>query len=250
MLRVGRPDAHGLVGEAHVERARVGLGVHGHGADAELLASADDAQRDLTAVGDEDLLEHRPPAQAFLTRKSFWPNSTALPFCAKISTMVPEHVGLDLVHQLHRFDDAERLSRAHHRADLDERRRVGAGRAVERPDEGARHVDRVVGHGRLGARRRRAPARACATRHRGAAPRRASRRDLAAHDADASALVLVLELPDVVLDEEVEQRLAACRCRRSQSRSSPCCRSCAARRVLQRGGDFTRTVGRRREESA
>ena len=55
----GGADAHGLVGEAHVERARVGLGVDGDGLDAELAAGAQDAQRDLAAVGDEDLLEHR-----------------------------------------------------------------------------------------------------------------------------------------------------------------------------------------------
>ena len=96
------PDADRLVGEAHVQRARVGLGVHGDGRDAELAARADDAQRDLAAVRDEDLLERlleragerpRPDAHgaarrtgrgdrahAFLMRKSFCPNSTDLPF--------------------------------------------------------------------------------------------------------------------------------------------------------------------------
>ena len=106
------PDAHGLVGEAHVERARVDLGVDGDGLDAELAARAQDAQRDLAAVGDEDLLEHRaaaPRLYAFLMRKSFCPNSTLLPFWAKISVDGARALGLDLVHQLHRLDDAERL---------------------------------------------------------------------------------------------------------------------------------------------
>src|SRR5258706_7104336 len=94
-----RPDAPRLVGEAHVQRARVGLRVHGDRLDAELAARANDAQRDLAAIGDEDLLKHRATLrgkklggkfQAFLMRKSFWPNSTAFPFCAKIATIVPE----------------------------------------------------------------------------------------------------------------------------------------------------------------
>ena len=38
----GRADAHGLVGEAHVERARVDLGVDGDRLDAELAARAED----------------------------------------------------------------------------------------------------------------------------------------------------------------------------------------------------------------
>src|SRR4051794_36577572 len=44
-------------------------------------------------------------------------------------------LGLDLVHQLHRFDDAERLPGADDGADVDEGRRVRRGRAIERADE-------------------------------------------------------------------------------------------------------------------
>jgi hypothetical protein len=36
---------------------RVGLAVHEHGLDAQLAARADDAERDLAAVRDEDLIE-------------------------------------------------------------------------------------------------------------------------------------------------------------------------------------------------
>jgi hypothetical protein len=42
-----------------VQRILVGLAVDGDGLDAELLAGAQDAQRDLAAVGDQDALEHR-----------------------------------------------------------------------------------------------------------------------------------------------------------------------------------------------
>ena len=60
-----RPDADGLVGEGHVPRLGVGLGVHGDGRDAELAAGADDAHGDLAPVGDEDLVEHRAEAYQF-----------------------------------------------------------------------------------------------------------------------------------------------------------------------------------------
>ena len=53
-----RSDADVLVGEPDVQRVLVGLGVHGHGLDAELAAGVDHAQGDLAAVGNQDLLEH------------------------------------------------------------------------------------------------------------------------------------------------------------------------------------------------
>ena len=52
-------DPHVLVGEPDVERVLVGLGIDGHGLDAELAARHDDAHRDLAAVGDQDFLKHR-----------------------------------------------------------------------------------------------------------------------------------------------------------------------------------------------
>jgi hypothetical protein len=53
-----RSDTDVLVGEADVQRVLVGLGVHGHGLDAELAARVDHAQGDLAAVRNQDLLEH------------------------------------------------------------------------------------------------------------------------------------------------------------------------------------------------
>ena len=51
------PRAVGLVGEPDEQRVAVGVGVHRHAADAGVLAGADDAHRDLAAVGDQDLLQ-------------------------------------------------------------------------------------------------------------------------------------------------------------------------------------------------
>jgi len=53
-----RTDADVLVGEPDVERVDVRLRVDGDRADPQLTAGPDDAQGDLAAVGDQDLLEH------------------------------------------------------------------------------------------------------------------------------------------------------------------------------------------------
>ena len=52
-------DAHVVVGEADVERLAIGFGVHGHRLNVELAARADDSERDLAAIGDQNFLEHQ-----------------------------------------------------------------------------------------------------------------------------------------------------------------------------------------------
>ena len=54
----GAADADGAVGDRHVQRARIGIGVDRHRLDAHLAARAHDAHRDLSAVGYEHPLEH------------------------------------------------------------------------------------------------------------------------------------------------------------------------------------------------
>src|SRR5580692_6942888 len=51
---------------------------------------------------------------------------------------------LDLVHQLHRFDDAQGLPGADHGPHLDEGRRVRGGGPIEAAHEGARYVRRIA----------------------------------------------------------------------------------------------------------
>src|SRR5678816_4486636 len=53
-------------------------------------------------------------------------------------------LGLDLVHPLHGLDDAPPLALAHAPADLDERLRVGARRAIEGADDRRAQVDQAV----------------------------------------------------------------------------------------------------------
>ena len=57
--RARAADAVGLVGEGDVQRLGIGRGVHGNGLDAHLLAGANHADRDLAAVRNENLVEHR-----------------------------------------------------------------------------------------------------------------------------------------------------------------------------------------------
>ena len=86
--RRGRwPDAHGLVREQHVLQAVIGGGVHRDRLDTELAAGAQDAQSDLAAVGDDDLLEH--DRRAYSTTKRGWPNSTGSPLRAMMDVMRP-----------------------------------------------------------------------------------------------------------------------------------------------------------------
>ena len=55
---LGGADADGLIGKANVERVAIRFRVDSDGADTEFLARADDAERDLAPIGDENLLEH------------------------------------------------------------------------------------------------------------------------------------------------------------------------------------------------
>ena len=53
-----RSDAHRFVGELHVLGLAVGLGMNYHGLDAHVTARALDAQGDLSAIGNQNFLEH------------------------------------------------------------------------------------------------------------------------------------------------------------------------------------------------
>ena len=64
VLRRRRPDEHRLVGVGHVGRLAVGLGVDRDRPDAEALARAHHATRDLAPVGDQDLVERLARGQS------------------------------------------------------------------------------------------------------------------------------------------------------------------------------------------
>ncbi len=53
-----RADAHVVVREAHVQGLAVGFGVDGDRLDSQFATGANDAQGDLSAIRDQDFLEH------------------------------------------------------------------------------------------------------------------------------------------------------------------------------------------------
>ena len=99
VARGRRADADIVIREAHVQRFAVGFGVDGHGLDAELAARADDAQRDLAAVRDQDFLEHAAGAVGLTVsgrlcreRERHAPRQSVRSQCSKLLIGVdPEH---------------------------------------------------------------------------------------------------------------------------------------------------------------
>src|SRR6267142_267433 len=58
LARRRRAEQHGVIRVLHVGRVTIGLGVDGDGAQSQRAAAAEDATRDLPAVGDENGAEH------------------------------------------------------------------------------------------------------------------------------------------------------------------------------------------------
>jgi hypothetical protein len=56
---LGRSDTDALVSEPYVKRMGVCGRVDSHGFDTHFLAGPDDAERDLTAIGDQYFFEHK-----------------------------------------------------------------------------------------------------------------------------------------------------------------------------------------------
>jgi hypothetical protein len=52
-------DANRLVGQLHMKRLHIGFRINGERLDAEFATGANNAQGNFTAIGDEDLLNHR-----------------------------------------------------------------------------------------------------------------------------------------------------------------------------------------------
>src|SRR5690554_94838 len=116
----------------------------------------------------------------------------------------PRELRLDLVHQLHRLDDAERLPGADRLTDVRERLRLGGRRTIEGADEGRGDVG-DAGVVLLGDRRRGLATRALRERRRRRDVRRG--RGRAEGQAQAALLVLVLELVNAALFQGGDQIL-------------------------------------------
>ena len=109
LARRRRADADALVGQAHMHGVGVGGGMHRDGADAHLAAGAMDAQRDLAAVGDQDLVEHGAcPAYSMISSGS--PYSTGMPLLDQDARDGAGARRLDRVEGLHRLDQQQGLA--------------------------------------------------------------------------------------------------------------------------------------------
>ena len=96
--------------EQHVLQVGIGGGMHGNRLDAHLAAGAQNTERDLAAIGDDDFVEHVAPACLFVPALVDDEQRLAiLDGFAVLYAYGLDHAGdvrLDLVHHLHRLDDA------------------------------------------------------------------------------------------------------------------------------------------------
>ena len=80
----GLADTYSFIGQLHMERVYVGLGVDSYGGDPEFFAGANDPEGDLTPVRNQNFAKHN-----YFTRNRDWPNCTGVPFSTRISRMDP-----------------------------------------------------------------------------------------------------------------------------------------------------------------
>ena len=123
-----RTDAHALIGEPHVHGVLVRGRMHGHRRDAEFLARAQHAERDLPPVGDQNFIEHRAVAHSIDHQRL-----AVLDRLAILDQNLDDRAGTrrgNLIHRLHRFDDDQRLAGLYLAADVDEGPRARRGTAI------------------------------------------------------------------------------------------------------------------------
>src|SRR5262245_8278803 len=126
--RFRRADTDRFVSKADVERVAIGFAIDRDRFDTEFFGSADDAQRNLATIGDEDLLEHRAPEHTEGETPSGQParcrrykltladGKQRLAIFDRLAVgheFLDELSGgfrLDLIHELHSFNDAEHLA--------------------------------------------------------------------------------------------------------------------------------------------
>jgi hypothetical protein len=91
VARWRRPDADALIGKAHMHGVGVGGRMNRDGLRCRVPCGAQDPQRDLAPVGDQDLVEHLEAAvpRAHSITSSGSPYSTGCPSSTMIATILP-----------------------------------------------------------------------------------------------------------------------------------------------------------------
>jgi len=118
-----RADTDRLVGERHIFCVAVGFRVNDDGLDAHLATGALDAQRDLAAVCDQDLVEQLVGLSGQPTSrddKQRLAEFDGLAIFGDDGFDRAARVRFDFVHQLHRLDDAKNIALLHRVADFHE----------------------------------------------------------------------------------------------------------------------------------
>ena len=116
-----RTDTDRLIGELHMEGVDIRFGIDGHGANAEFLAGTNNPQGNLPPIGDKDFLEHEfgdPVALADPEENLTEFNRLSI-FRHNFHDLAG-NLSLDLVHDLHRFDDTDNALGADRFSDFNE----------------------------------------------------------------------------------------------------------------------------------
>ncbi len=167
LVRGRRADAHGLIGKAHIFRLRIGLRMHDHCLDPQLPARALDAQGDLAPVRDQNLVEQLAGYLAChegVTSRALAARSGRVSVPGTARALADDDKGLtvfdrlaifdedrlddaclvrfDLVHELHRLDNAQGVSGLNRIADFHEGSGAGSGGAIEGSNH--RGLDRMT----------------------------------------------------------------------------------------------------------
>ena len=103
-----RADADRLVGKLHMKGVYVRFGINSNGADSQLLAGAYDPQGNLPAIGDKNFLKHGVgDPVALADPEENLAKLNRLPVFGDNLHDLAGNLGLDFIHDLHRFDDAD-----------------------------------------------------------------------------------------------------------------------------------------------
>ncbi len=115
-----RSDAYRFIRKPHVQRIPVRLRIYRHRLDAQLPARSQDAQRNLAPIRDQNLSKHWPRRWILALLLAVGMNAEErfaildrLPVFHQDANDFAGHFRFDLVHQLHRFDDAQHLALLH-----------------------------------------------------------------------------------------------------------------------------------------
>ena len=118
----GRADADCFIGQSYVHQIPIRLGINRHGANAQLLAGAQDTQGDFAAVGNDNLFQHEMPPLNDGEQRLIELNRFAV--FHKDGINGAGLVRFDLVHHLHGFDDAQNVASLDFLAHLHKGRRT------------------------------------------------------------------------------------------------------------------------------